>query len=233
MPQRSVTTIRNQVYQILKEDICNGTYHPGQWLQENELAAQLSVSRSPVREALRQLAADGLVVEVPNKGVFVKEITLRDIEEIFDLRVLMENYAISRLRNNLTSSGIERLLSCQTQLEQAYLQDDLRRYTQIDAELHELFIQLSGNSLLESMYGRMLSLFQQFRIYSLLSRKRFDESNDEHKNIVHCLLKGDLSTAQSINRTHLQLAREIILEYLATRDAGKLAQTPERPMEDR
>ena len=132
--------------------------------------------------------ADGLVVEVPNKGVFVKEITLRDIEEIFDLRVLMENYAISRLRNNLTSSGIERLLSCQTQLEQAYLQDDLRRYTQIDAELHELFIKLSGNSLLESMYGRMLSLFQQFRIYSLLSRKRFDESNDEHKNIVHCLL---------------------------------------------
>ena len=94
-----IKTIRNQVYQILKDDICEGRFAPGQWLQENELAERLCVSRSPIREALRQLASDGLVVEIPNKGVFVKEFTARDIEEIFDLRVLLEDYAISKLQH--------------------------------------------------------------------------------------------------------------------------------------
>ena len=74
MERRPIKTIRNQVYQILKDDICEGRFAPGQWLQENELAERLCVSRSPIREALRQLASDGLVVEIPNKGVFVKSL---------------------------------------------------------------------------------------------------------------------------------------------------------------
>ena len=69
MERRPIKTIRIQVYQILKDDICEGRFAPGQWLQENELAERLCVSRSPIREALRQLASDGLVVEIPNKGV--------------------------------------------------------------------------------------------------------------------------------------------------------------------
>ena len=108
MERRPIKTIRNQVYQILKDDICEGRFAPGQWLQENELAERLCVSRSPIREALRQLASDGLVVEIPNKGVFVKEFTARDIEEIFDLRVLLEDYAISKLQHHLTTADMLR-----------------------------------------------------------------------------------------------------------------------------
>ena len=96
--------------QILKDDICEGRFAPGQWLQENELAERLCVSRSPIREALRQLASDGLVVEIPNKGVFVKEFTARDIEEIFDLRVLLEDYAISKLQHHLTTADMQQLI---------------------------------------------------------------------------------------------------------------------------
>ena len=66
-------TIRDQVYQLLKDEICDGRYEPGYWLQEKELAQRLKVSRSPVREALRQLSRDGLVRDIPNKGVFVRE----------------------------------------------------------------------------------------------------------------------------------------------------------------
>ena len=109
MERRPIKTIRNQVYQILKDDICEGRFAPGQWLQENELAERLCVSRSPIREALRQLASDGLVVEIPNKGVFVKEFTTRDIEEIFDLRVLLEDYAISKLQHHLTTADMQQI----------------------------------------------------------------------------------------------------------------------------
>lgn len=226
MQHRSVSTIRNQVYQILKEDICSGKYRPGQWLQENEVAAQLSVSRSPVREALRQLAADGLVVEIPNKGVFVKEFTSRDIEEVFDLRVLLENYAIGHLKDNLSTAGMKQLMACLAQMEQAHAQNDLRRYIDQDAQLHSLLVELSGNSLLSSIYSRIHSMNQQFRIYSLVSKKRFDESIEEHRDMIHRLLTGNTQEAQVINRRHLQLAREKIIEHLAQR----AAQDPESPL---
>lgn len=234
MQQRLVGTIRNQVYQILKEDICTGKYRPGQWLQENEVATQLSVSRSPVREALRQLAADGLVVGLPNKGVFVKEFTSRDIDEVFDLRVLLENYAIGRLRNNLSAAGIEQLMACLTGLERAHAQNDLNRYIDEDARLHNLLVELSANSLLRSMYDRVHSMNQQFRIYSLSSKKRFDESVDEHRGMIHCLLTGNTQEAQAINRQHLQLAREKIIEHMSQLSVqGPEASLPEPPPEPR
>ena len=144
MERRPIKTIRNQVYQILKDDICEGRFAPGQWLQENELAERLCVSRSPIREALRQLASDGLVVEIPNKGVFVKEFTARDIEEIFDLRVLLEDYAISKLQHHLTTADMQQLIDCLNEMERLHAQKNLRAYTDMDSKLHGLLIELCG-----------------------------------------------------------------------------------------
>ena len=108
--KRTITTMREQVYQILRDNICRGVYAPGTRLQELDIAESLDVSRSPVREALRQLAADGLLLEIPNKGVYVKEFTSKDIEEIFDLRVMLEAYAIYHSAGHQTSARRDRLL---------------------------------------------------------------------------------------------------------------------------
>lgn len=215
MERRSIKTIRNQVYEILKEDICAGRFTPGQWLQENELAEQLCVSRSPIREALRQLASDGLVVEIPNKGVFVKEFTRKDIAEIYDLRVLLENYAIEKLHDNITPDKAERLMDCLSRMERAHAEKDLQAYITSDTELHNLLVELCGNSLLESMYAKIYSLMQQFRIYSLTSVQRFDESLLEHRDLIHCLLSNNTAEAQKINQRHLSLAREKIIQHFS------------------
>ena len=86
---RRITTIKQQVYEILRDDICSGVYAPGQQIQETELSKKLEISRSPIREALRQLVSEGLAVEYPNRGVFVKTYTPKDIEDVFDLRILL------------------------------------------------------------------------------------------------------------------------------------------------
>ena len=99
---RRIITIKQQVYEILRDDICNGIYAPGQQIQEVELSKKLEISRSPIREALRQLVSEGLAVEYPNRGVFVKTYTAKDIEDVFDLRILLESYAIRRSGRNLT-----------------------------------------------------------------------------------------------------------------------------------
>ena len=170
MKSRVVSTIRGQVYELLKEGICAGEYQPGQWLLEGELAEQFSVSRSPVREALRRLAADGLVVEVPNKGVFVREFTPKDIEEIFDLRVMMESYAIDKIAEHLTEEMASQLYGCLEELKSAWNLRNLPAYIEADTQLHDLIIAFSGNSFLVIAYERVHIMIQQSALFPSLAR---------------------------------------------------------------
>ena len=212
--KRTVTTIREQVYKILRDDICQGAYPPGTRLQEVELAEGLNVSRSPVREALRQLAADGLLLEIPNKGVYVKEFTVKDIEEIYDLRVMLESYGIMHSTGHITAMRRERLLGLLKDMEDFLRKDDLQSYTSLDERLHNHIVHLGDNSLINDTYDRVRSMNQQFRILSLMDQQRFRESLDEHREIVHALVTGDLKHADDVNRHHLELARIAILKRM-------------------
>lgn len=211
---RVVHTIRNQVYEIIKKDICDGIYQPGQWLQEVELANKLNVSRSPVREALRQLASDGLLVEVPNKGIFVREFTPKDMEEIYDMRVMLEDYAFQCLEGRLTADGIDQLNECLSLLEYTFKNKNLKKYIELDAKLHELFVKLSDNNLLQMVYERVHLMIHQFRMSSLSDEQRFMESMEEHRTIVQEIINGNTKKAQQINHRHLELAKARVLKLI-------------------
>lgn len=211
---RPVNTISGQVYQIIRDEICSGVYAPGYWLQENELAARLSVSRSPVREALRRLAADHLVVEIPNKGIFVRAFTLRDIHEIFDVRVMLESYAIEHIYENLTDISRDGLADTLVHLKEAYTANDLETYIEYDTQLHNMIIRYAGNTLVEAINDQVSYLIQRFRSYSLKDRDRFDLSVVEHEQIVGFILDGRIEEAQYINCRHLERARDKIVDYI-------------------
>lgn len=221
MEQYPIQTMRDQVYQKLRDEICSGTYPAGAWLQENELTEHFGVSRSPVREALHRLVSEGLLIEIRNKGVFVREFTVRDIDEIFDLRVMLENYSIRNARTHRTAACIQGLFDILADMELAYKEDDLESYTQLDDELHNEIVRLGENSLVNSTYYRVRSMNRQFRILSLTSKKRFDESIGEHREIVNALAMGDEETAAAVNTRHLQLARDCIKEQLNRRAAER------------
>ncbi|MCD8250203.1 MAG: GntR family transcriptional regulator [Lachnospiraceae bacterium] len=208
MAQKIISTISGQVYELLKQDICEGKYAPGQWLQEKELAEQFSVSRSPVREALKQLSDDGLVVNVPNKGVFVRKFTEKDILEIYDLRVMMESYAIQKITELMNENIKTQLAACLERLEEAYRKKDHSLYTKEDMKLHDQIIKLSGNDLLALTYERVHMMIHQFRAYSLMDQTRFDESIAEHRSLVNYILAGKAQLAIETNRKHLLLAAE-------------------------
>ena len=202
-----------------EKNICEGQYPPGFWLQENELCEQLGVSRSPVREALRRLVSDGLVISIPNKGTFVKEFTCKDIDEIFDMRVMLEGYAIRNSRANLTSAHIQQLLDLLDRMETTFQAGDLEEYTSADEQLHNEIVTLGNNSIVSSTYYRVGSMNQQFRVLSLSVHQRFEESLGEHKQIIHALIEGDTLRAERLNQQHLELARECIKEQLEKKQA--------------
>ena len=167
-----------------------------------------------MRESLRRLVSDGLVISIPNKGTFVREFTCRDIDEIFDMRVMLEGYAIRNSRANLTSAHIQQLLDILDRMEATCRTGDLEEYTRADELLHNEIIALGNNSIVSSTYYRVGSMNQQFRVLSLSVRQRFEESLDEHKQIIHALIEGDAAQAERLNRHHLELARACIKEQL-------------------
>lgn len=213
-------TIKDQVYAILKAEICRGVFEDGQRLHENELATRLNVSRSPVREALRQLASDGLVLELPNKGVFVKELTPKDIDDIFEIRLLLECYGIRRSAGHMTEELAEALRRCREDLIRFHAAEDITQYMNADGRLHHMLLQISGNDLARSVYDKISSLALKFRVISLLGKERFDESVEEHRGIITKVLDGDPEGAVAVNERHLRRAKQKIIEHLLTRKKG-------------
>lgn len=207
-----VTTIQNQVYRALKREICSGGFQPDQKLQEQDLAAQFQVSRSPIREALRKLASDGLVEEIPNRGVFVRRFTIQDIEEIYEVRVMMESQAISSMKMDAVMANEGALTDILYRMQTHC--HDLSAYTDLDTELHRLLVQMCGNRLMFDLYDRVDCRIQQFRRISLLDANRLNDSVDEHQQIIRFLFQGNLEAARRMNQQHLLLARDQIILYM-------------------
>lgn len=209
-------TIKDQVYEKLKEDICAGRFQAGQRLQEVELAEELSVSRTPVREALRQLVHDGIAVEIPNKGVYVREFTLKDVQEIYNMRLLLEGYAFDLMESTLTKDGKKRLVDILQELQAAYDRRDLAEYIRWDTALHECFILLANDNMLRMVYRGIQTMIQQFRVHSLSAQGRFEESMKEHTDTVDCILADVFRRAKQTNNRHLELAKEELVRYVTS-----------------
>lgn len=131
-----------------------------------------------------------LLVSIPNKGTFVKEFTCKDIDEIFDMRVLLEGYGIRNSRANLTSTHIQRLLDILEDLQTMIDAGDLDAYARVDEQLHNEIVSLGNNSIVSSAYYRVGSMNQQFRVLSLNIRQRFEESQDEHRQVIHAIIRA-------------------------------------------
>lgn len=216
-----INTISQQVYSILKKEIVSGTYKPGDWLQEMELAKNLEVSRSPIREALRRLTADGLVVDIPNKGSFVREFTEEEIREIFEVREMLESYAIRHLNKQWTKEEKETFNNYREDFKRLYNEGNLDDYIVVDSRFHRFLVECTENSILLDLYQKVRNMNMLFRIMSLSTKERFDESLKEHISIIDNLLKGNSSEADLINRVHLAYARDTAIAHIQKQKNAK------------
>ncbi len=207
-------TIKEQVYNILKNSILDGTFQPGEWLQEAKLAKDLKVSRSPVREALQQLIGDGLVVNIPNKGVFVREITEQDLRDIFEVRLCFEGVGIRRSAETLTDQAREELREIKARLIKSYEAADKNLYLQEDAKLHKLLIALTGNKMIQDLNERIYGMEHLSRTIAFYSHEGFTEYQKEHLGIIDALLAGDVEKALLYHERHLCFARDESIKQL-------------------
>ena len=213
-----IRTIKEQVYEILKKNILDGIYKPGERIQELKVAKKLNVSRSPVREAIKELIGEGLLVSVPNKSITVKKLSAREINDIFDFRNITEKYAIEKTVKNIDKRITGKLNSIKNDFQELYNDNDLHKYCKVDSEFHNFLIESSGNTLLYQVVCNVMALIEQFRVISLSSQQRFEESLDEHVSIIDYILNKDEKSAWEVCQKHLDLARDEIITYLKNKN---------------
>ena len=212
MTRQAVTTIQTQVYEMLKDELVSGEYSPNTRLQELEVAKRYNVSRSPVREAFRQLMADGLLVGQPNKGVFVPDFTVDDIIEINEMRVLLESYAISRLKNGIAEDKLAAVSDALEGMKTATAGDDVEAYQKYDSDFHRALVNACGNHLLSYLYDQTYTRVRLFISYALITRSRMPGSMPEHQAVYDYIVAGEIDRAVEANRDHLMTTCDVIVK---------------------
>lgn len=213
-----MATIYDQIYDVLKTNIINGSLQPGQRIQELEIAKELNVSRSPVRSAINKLIGEGLLVSTPNKHVWVRKFTKKDIIDAYEFRLIIEKYAIEKTVQLLDEDITKKLLNFKKLLLANNQIENIKEYIKVDAQFHEYLIETSGNRVIAESLQKVSMLINPFRIFSLSSNKRFTESVDEHVGMIDSILQKNSEKAITICQTHLSLAKEEIITHLKDQD---------------
>lgn len=201
--------LRVAVLTRLKQAILDGVLKPGELLSENRIATQLSVSRTPVREALRALEQENLVTMLPGRKVIVSVPSAEDIDDIYDIRFIVESEALRRITPARTDL-IERLEACIARQEAALERRDTHALREINTEFHMIFVSVLNNRRLRQFIDSVYDSITRFRLYSLENPEWAEHGSQEHRRLVELLKAGDTDGAVAMLREHLDAARNIV-----------------------
>lgn len=199
--------IRDVVYQSIRKAILRGDYLPEERLTEEQLANTLGTSRTPVREALRKLEAEKIVSHIPNKGVVVSKINMDEIEDLYEIRTLVEAVIAKRAALNATFEDIKRLTELMDREEATtdpeIISDCVDKYNRIISEIANCPQISDFSKIIRETLSRML-------VSTYLQPKRRPEAQKEHREIVAAVAAGDAELAQKLTRQHVKNASRVL-----------------------
>lgn len=196
-------SLSGRVFHKLREDILAGTYERDEELKEKAIGDELGVSRTPVREALRQLELEGLVTIVPNKGAYVVGISEEDIRDIYEIRARLEGLCAKRAAEHITAEQIAELE------ENIFLVDfhagkgNYSQVLELDNKFHEILYAASKSKMLKHELSAFHHYVERVRRITLSMPERAVKSNEEHKKIVEALKSHDGAKAEALATTHM------------------------------
>ena len=212
--------LKEDIFDVLHEKIISGAYKPGDWLRQDDIATQLGVSMTPVREALDLLVSSGLAERVPYRGVRVREISAKDVGEAYGLRLVLEAIIAREAARNITReqvAGLERTIIQMTKHDSLKEMSTARR---LSREFHSAIADASKNDLLIKLYAVVANAFPDWLLYEALFRKpelladSMTTTHEEHIEIVEALKKGDGTKAAQKSIAHVMESGKWLEDYL-------------------
>ena len=176
---------------------------PGSWLDEQSLAQQFGISRTPMREAIKVLASEGLVTTKMNRGAYVTEVDRRDLEQIFTVLSLLEGQAAKETASKATEEELNLLDDLHHRLEKAAADRDVEQFFEINVKFHELIQDIASNAWMNWVIADLRKVLKLQRRDSLTRTGRLQNSLLEHREILQAILKRDPTAAEAAMRKHL------------------------------
>jgi len=202
-----IKSLMTVVLDNIRRRILTGEFRPGQKINESEIAVNLGISRSPVREAFRILERDGLITTLPRKGSYITDISLQDLEELFEVRKILECYALDCIKK-MAKKSPEKIQSMIEELDRDLLKE--HDPFSVISGFHYNLVELSHNSRLIELYKTLaVSLRRYWLIYHIEKGQR-DISLEHHQGIVNILRKGDYSYAKKLIKRHFKYVKNVV-----------------------
>jgi DNA-binding GntR family transcriptional regulator len=216
-------SLHERVADTLREQIFDGRLAPGAWVDEIALCERLKTSRTPLREALKVLAAEGLVRNEPRRGCFVNEVTERDLDEIFPVVALLEGRCAFEAALKASDADLEVLETLHRRLQGHATARRIVDYYQTNLAIHEAIITLADNRWLAQVIGDLRKILKLARLQQLHAAGRLAQSLSEHLAVFAAIKARDGEGAEAAMRTHLTRQREALRELARLKKSRKLA----------
>lgn len=216
-------SLHEHVADTLREEIFAGTLAPGSFIDEIALCERLQISRTPLREALKVLTAEGLVRHEPRRGCFVNEVTEQDLDEIFPVIALLEGRCAFEAARNASDADLAVLTSLHEQLQAHADAKRIVDYYETNHAIHEAIITLANNRWLAQVIGDLRKILKLARLQGLHAPGRLAQSLTEHLAVFAALKARDSEGAEAAMRTHLTRQREALRELARQQKSRRLA----------
>jgi DNA-binding GntR family transcriptional regulator len=216
-----ISSKSKKIYNMIIKEIVTGKFFPGQRLIERELIEKYGMSKTPIREALYKLEENGVVTYELNKGFSIVKVSRCDVEEIYELREVLEGLAVKKVAGklDLTTTQDEDIIKNFRLSEECLKNNDIQKYSILDMEFHNLLADMSGNGRLKSMLNKLYYQAKLLLSTSLfLPERGISISFNEHKDIAKAISNKDIINAEKKAQAHIKNVKTAILNWIDKKD---------------
>ena len=206
-------SLRGQVFDKIRSDILKGRKQKGDELVECTIGKEMGVSRTPVREAIRQLELEGLVQLIPNKGAFVTGISASDVRDIYLIRSRLEGLAARMAAEHISSEQLAEMEETIVLSDYHVKKEHFEQVCEMDGKFHKLLYAASGSRILEHTLTDFHQYVQRVRMASITNRIRMHKSNSEHEKILEAIRNKDGDQAEKVAAEHISNTVENLKQY--------------------
>lgn len=207
-------SLQEDIYDRLKKSIIYGELSPGEKLSEVALAGKMKVSRTPIREAFRQLQMEGYITVESNKGAYVSKLPPEEIEEIYDIISLLEGYAAELTARRVKDSELRELRELQEQLVLSASQKKYREYIEKNTAFHHLIAHLSGSKNLVKIIDELRTRIYRYRLVSVTIPGYLEEYASHHEDVIDAIDGKDFLSARKYMQEHVIFVKEVLVNFL-------------------
>ncbi len=206
--------LRDVVYKKLRRAILMEELKAGDRLTEIHLADKLGVSRTPIREAIRKLELEGLVIMIPRRGTIVAEITEKELKDVLELRRVLDMFSADLACRRIDEEGKQALAKACADFERAIKSGDLREIAQKDVALHNIIVEATGNNVLRQMVANLSEQMYRYRVKYLKDDSRYETLLTEHRRIYESIVNRDRERAVKLAKEHIDNQQTAIMNQL-------------------